>query len=333
MSGIRNHEHVIIKARVNNPPTDKNILEKWIVDVIESVDMKVVLGPETYYSEMEGNKGYTSLAVLDFSHIALHCWEEETPALIEFDLFSCKRFDINIVLTKLKQFNIHSFSLHYVNRDSLEFGKLKKLYVFYKTTNLINGKYYYGVHGFTDITDGYLGSGKLLNRAIVKHGKENFNIEYVKFFYDEESAYNYEKEIVNEDCVLDENCYNMVKGGKRGRQDNRKTGKYFWITNGINNKLVESLDDCDDSWYTGRTVSEKTKKKQSLIKKGKPSHRRGKTLPEAQKRKIKQTLINRYKSEEHHSKGKKYYIDGSGNRIYLTTKESHPCQTQPESDC
>jgi hypothetical protein len=44
--------------------------------------------------------------------------------------------------------------------------------IIYKTTNIINGKYYVG----KDInnSESYLGSGVLLKRAIKKYGKENF---------------------------------------------------------------------------------------------------------------------------------------------------------------
>ena len=45
----------------------------------------------------------------------------------------------------------------------------------YKTTNLITKKYYIGKHSSKNIeTDTYLGSGKLLNRAIKKYGRHNF---------------------------------------------------------------------------------------------------------------------------------------------------------------
>ncbi|ADG36130.1 putative truncated Seg-like homing endonuclease [Acinetobacter phage Acj61] len=36
----------------------------------------------------------------------------------------------------------------------------------YLTTNLINGKMYYGVHSTKNINDGYIGSGKALKLAI-----------------------------------------------------------------------------------------------------------------------------------------------------------------------
>ncbi len=39
-------------------------------------------------------------------------------------------------------------------------------YVVYKTTNLVNSKYYIGVHRTNDPNDDYLGSGNLIKRAI-----------------------------------------------------------------------------------------------------------------------------------------------------------------------
>ena len=73
----------------------------------------------------------------------------------------------------------------------------------YKWTNMLNGKKYIGSHtGTTE--DGYIGSGKVFQRAIKKHGIENFTrviIEYVevedrqyllqreKFYLDEANAY------------------------------------------------------------------------------------------------------------------------------------------------
>ena len=85
-------------------------------------------------------------------------------------------------------------------------------YTVYKTTNTINGKYYIGKHQTTDLNDGYMGSGKLLKRAIAKHGIEHFSKEILYVFNTEEEMNRKEKELV----VVSEETYNLCEGGKGG---------------------------------------------------------------------------------------------------------------------
>lgn len=49
------------------------------------------------------------------------------------------------------------------------------MYNVYITTNKINNRFYIGTHVSENPLDAYLGSGKLLIKAIKKYGKENFN--------------------------------------------------------------------------------------------------------------------------------------------------------------
>ena len=46
--------------------------------------------------------------------------------------------------------------------------KEKKYHFIYKTTNLLSGKYYIGMHSTDNLDDGYLGSGYRLRLAIKK---------------------------------------------------------------------------------------------------------------------------------------------------------------------
>ena len=43
----------------------------------------------------------------------------------------------------------------------------------YRTTNLLNGKFYVGRHSTTNMNDGYFGSGIVLKKAIEKYNVSN----------------------------------------------------------------------------------------------------------------------------------------------------------------
>lgn len=83
----------------------------------------------------------------------------------------------------------------------------------YKTTNKINGKYYYGRHSTKNLHDGYLGSGKYLQNAIKKYGKENFFKEILEFTSSSEELWCLEERYITEDMLQDSNCYNQSYGG------------------------------------------------------------------------------------------------------------------------
>lgn len=119
MAPFRIHKHVIIRAYVSNPPNNADYLKEWCKDIIKQVGMKVLNGPHVVYSnEIPGNEGFTATAVLDFSHLALHAWD--CNGLIEFDLFSCKDFNPQIVLTKLSEFDIISHSILIIDRGQFD---------------------------------------------------------------------------------------------------------------------------------------------------------------------------------------------------------------------
>ena len=50
----------------------------------------------------------------------------------------------------------------YDKLDDLRSSIDNRYHYFYKIVNLINNKYYYGIHTTDDIYDGYVGSGTIL---------------------------------------------------------------------------------------------------------------------------------------------------------------------------
>ena len=97
-------------------------------------------------------------------------------------------------------------------------------YTIYKITNKLNGKIYVGKHQTKDLNDGYMGSGKLLRRAIAKYGIENFKKE-ILFQFDSETEMNSkEAELVTEEFCLREDTYNLCEGGHGGFGYINRTG-------------------------------------------------------------------------------------------------------------
>lgn len=90
----------------------------------------------------------------------------------------------------------------------------RKYNYFYKITNNLNGKYYYGIHSTDNLEDGYMGSGILLKKAIKKYGTDFFSKEILKFFNTRKEAAAYEEENVTMTLVENEECYNIIPGGE-----------------------------------------------------------------------------------------------------------------------
>jgi len=125
----------------------------------------------------------------------------------------------------------------------------KKYHFIYKTTNLINGKFYIGMHSTSNLKDGYLGSGKKLRYSIRKYGNENFRIEYLEFFDNIIDLSNRERELVNEDLLKDPMCMNLTTGGKGGwsvEQQKQNAIK--------SNKRQQWLRENDIEWNKKRTT-------------------------------------------------------------------------------
>lgn len=89
-------------------------------------------------------------------------------------------------------------------------------YTVYQITNLLDGKIYIGKHQTNNLDDGYMGSGKMLVRAIKKHGLENFKKEILFRFAAEEEMNQKEAELVTEEFVKRTDTYNLCVGGKGG---------------------------------------------------------------------------------------------------------------------
>jgi hypothetical protein len=207
------------------------------------------------------------------------------------------------------------------------------IYLLYKTTNLINGKTYIGIHQTKNINDGYLGSGLYFLRAVKKYGKENFKREILEFCSSFDELLEKEKIYVDENWIKDKSNYNIKTGGQscgvlsdesknkisktlkqkyaNGELMPRKIAPYI-ATDKQKKQISKTLKDK----YANGTIISKTK--------GKEPWNKGKTgvqtawnknvntgpIDEAKKEKISNSLKYFYQENEHHSKGKEPWNKG-----------------------
>ena len=113
------HKHLIIRAEAIRPTVDEEQLKNWLIEFIESINMKIMMGPYVKYCNMKGNRGITGVAVIETSHIVMHVWDEPNPALMQFDVYSCGDFNHTDICKKIMEdFDIHKIEYKYLNRET-----------------------------------------------------------------------------------------------------------------------------------------------------------------------------------------------------------------------
>jgi len=113
------HKHLIVRAEAINPPMDEEFLRRWLEEFISEIGMKVMMGPYVKYSNMVGNRGITGAAIIETSHIVMHVWDEVSPALMQFDVYSCGEFDPETICNKItKDFVVEKLNYKFLDREN-----------------------------------------------------------------------------------------------------------------------------------------------------------------------------------------------------------------------
>ena len=113
------HKHLIVRADIGKCPKeeDLNKISDWIRSLIKKIDMKLLAGPYTTYVNEKGNKGMTSVAIIETSHIALHVWDEAEPALVQLDVYTCGPFDKELIFKELEHWDPVKVEWKYLDRE------------------------------------------------------------------------------------------------------------------------------------------------------------------------------------------------------------------------
>ena len=114
------HKHLIVRADISWCPKeeDLNKISDWVRGLIKKIEMKLLAGPYTTYVNDIGNKGMTSVAIIETSHIALHIWDETQPGLLQLDVYSCADFNAQEIFDEVdKVFKTVKMEYKFLDRE------------------------------------------------------------------------------------------------------------------------------------------------------------------------------------------------------------------------
>lgn len=118
MGKILEHKHLIVRAELNNPPNCTTAIEAWMKKLVKQIDMNILMGPYSVYSDMVGNRGLTAVTIIETSHIALHVWDEVEPALAQLDVYTCSALNIEDVFEAMNEWEPVKVEYKYIDREN-----------------------------------------------------------------------------------------------------------------------------------------------------------------------------------------------------------------------
>lgn len=118
MTKVLEHKHLIVRAELLNPPTCDIEIQDWMKTLVNTIGMKILMGPYAIYSDMVGNRGLTAVTIIETSHIAMHVWDEDNPALMQLDVYTCSTLNIEDVFEALDEFAPVHVQYKYIDREN-----------------------------------------------------------------------------------------------------------------------------------------------------------------------------------------------------------------------
>lgn len=113
------HKHLIIRAEVKKPMIcPEKVSKEWMPNLIEKIGMKILMGPYAVYSEMVGNRGLTAATIIETSHVVMHIWDEDEPAMVQLDVYTCGPLDHEIIVEALQEMEPVKIDMKFLDRET-----------------------------------------------------------------------------------------------------------------------------------------------------------------------------------------------------------------------
>lgn len=114
------HLHMTIDAKVNKPPQDEATAKDWLDRLVIALGMEKLGGPWATYCDDPANRGLTGQVWLTTSHSAFHFWDNCDEAFVKFDVYSCREYEMDVVMEMFKEFEPVTGAWTMMDRSGLD---------------------------------------------------------------------------------------------------------------------------------------------------------------------------------------------------------------------
>ena len=114
------HKHFIVRAETRLTPNSVADTVLWFRGLVDRIGMRLIdlpNNPNCFYMDTPGNRGLTCVGIIETSHIALHCWDENDPGLFQLDVYSCRDFDPQDVVDHFQCFEPVKIEARFIDRE------------------------------------------------------------------------------------------------------------------------------------------------------------------------------------------------------------------------
>ena len=101
---------------MNRPLVTERTVRQWLRNLVKKIDMNIIKGPYAAYVSKEGNCGMAGIVMIETSHIAIHVWDKNKPALVQCDVYSCAEFSLNEVLAEFVMMEVKKMDYMLLDR-------------------------------------------------------------------------------------------------------------------------------------------------------------------------------------------------------------------------
>ena len=101
---MRDQNHLLINAKINNPTKDKEEAARFLNSFVLDLGMKSITDPFVTYTEISGNRGITGNIMVEDGYIAFHILDEETIASLQLDIYVYQELELSSLLSDLGKY-------------------------------------------------------------------------------------------------------------------------------------------------------------------------------------------------------------------------------------